>query len=346
MKRAGVLVFAAVVAVAISAPAMGAAYSELIPWSTVQAGAGGTSHWSHVVDGQTSYHTVNLSNSPAITKVSNLNGTQTSSVLVTSAAWYAASGQTSMANANGFGISNGTDLMWTDTGSDAVWKANMGTGAITEYVSKAQIMAHTGQSSAGSLGYNGVAPNGEFVWYESSSDCLLMTTGAGTLTTLVSDTELLALMGDDTVNGGIDWDLSGNLYFADSLSDSIYMRASNGTLSKALDVADIIAVTGQTAAGFGDIFCAPNGRMFFYESTADSILAFWPGDPANTLRRFRSETQLLNGPMGSDNVVTLGWYDGNLTFHTYGENGLFVTPEPTSLSLLGLGALAVLRRRR
>ncbi|MCP4248785.1 MAG: PEP-CTERM sorting domain-containing protein [bacterium] len=345
MKRATGMM-AAVAVVCMAAPALGVGYVELVPWSIVQDGSTGTSHWSHVIDGQTSYHTVNLNSTPAITKVTNLNGVQSSSVLVSSADWFAASGQTMMANGNGFGISGGTDLMWTDTGSDAVWKADLGTGAVSAYVTKAQIMTHTGQTAAGSLNANSITPTGELVWYESTSDSVLVTTGAGTLATLINNADLTALQGNDTFASGIGFDAGGGMYWGDSTSDSAYMRSAGGTLSKVLDVADIIAVSGKTAAGFGDFFGAGDGLMYFYESTGDNIMRFDPAAPVSSLEIYISEAELLAGPQASDSVVTLGWYDDRLTFHRYGTYGLYVVPEPTSLSLLGLGALALLRRRR
>ena len=167
---------------------------------------------------------------------------------------------------------------------------------------------------------------------------------------LITDLQLTAATGNDKVSGGIGHDALGNMYWGNSTSDDIWMMPFGGNpdtdIASVLTTTNITDVTGATAAGFGDIFPAPDGLVYFYESTSDGIMSFDPANPAGTLGYVLTEAELLDGPMAYDNVFTLGWYDDTLSFHANGERGLYMLPEPGTMLLLSLGGLAVLRRRR
>ncbi len=352
------MALAVLASLCIMCQAHAAAYMELVSSAGVEAGGTGDRHWAHAVSGETAYFTVNGfasgGHSANITMVESLGGVQMPSVLMDTTAWATVAGRTTMTTGYGFGISS-TDLLFAEGGSDALWKVSLDTGEPSAYVTKDQIQAHTGATSAQIVNGNGIAPNGEMAFFESATDQVLQSTGLGTLTTLATKEELQTVFGlgpDDNPSlvSGFTWDSEESLYFGDSASDGMAKRASDGTLSLVLNVTDITAVTGQSAAGFGDIIFGPDGLVYFYESSSDSILRFDPASAAATLEFFLTEQDLLDGPMASDNVQTLGFYDGNLTFHTFQVDGvaspLYVVPEPASLLLLAVGGVAVVRRRR
>lgn len=344
LKRLAAIMAAGLVG---ASPALGAAYVELVPWSTIQNGESSSFHYGAVVEGQTSFHQLSLNNSPAITRVDNLNGSQSATTLVTPAQWGAATGgNTSLTSFYGFSIS-GDYLQFADVSSDEVWRVHKSTGAITQYASQANIKAETGETSVQVLSPFDTNPlNGEMAFYDGASDSILITSGANTVNTLVSSSQLISLTTTATVSGGMGYDAAGTLYWANRDVDSIYKRADDGTLGTVLTQSEIVAVTGEASADFGDILPAADGLVYFYETRSDSILSFDPSNPAGSLSFFITEQELIDGPMGSDNVVSLAWYDGNLGWHTFGASSFFVVPEPTSLALLAIASLFVHRRRR
>ncbi|MBN1513566.1 MAG: PEP-CTERM sorting domain-containing protein [Phycisphaerae bacterium] len=362
MKNATRVLAALAVACLITAPAMGVGYKQLVSSSNVEAGGTGDRHWSNVLDGETAYFTLNGFSSDGksanITKVENLGGMQVPSVVMTNAQWSAASGSTTMTNALGFGLS-GNSLIFAEGGSDSIWKVDIATGAPTEYVPKATIQSVSGGTAVQLGNGNETTSTGEMVFFESSADNLMLTAGVNSTSILVSKTQLQSLHGLGTsapsIVSGMTYDSGQNLYWGDATSDSMGMRAPDGTLSIALSTVDITAVTAGSSVTFGDVFYAPDGLIYFFESATDNIMRFDPASPAPSLEIFMTSAELLAGPMASTNVQSMGWYDGNLTLHTYQVPGvgsgnvaspLYVVPEPSVLALLGLGGLALIRRRR
>lgn len=355
MRRSSfIITCAAFVAVALVAGlAQAKPYLELVPFDTITQGTTAAAVGSHAIDGHTAYFQIAQGSpaSPGITKVwSNLNGTQMQSVLLDTGTWSAAAGSTSMTAFYGFGL-YGDYLQFGETSSDAIWRVDTGSGALTPYVTKPQIMAHTGLTGASLLTPATSDLMGEYIFYEGSSDSILRTTGSGTLETLVADLELSAAFGNDRISGGMGMDALGNLYWGNSTSDELHGRTAGGTLHVVLSTSAITDVTGKTSASFSDVFPAPDNMVYFYEGSSDSILQFNPADPAGTLAFHTTEDELVAGPAGSDSVSTLGWYNGDLTWTkiTPDSSGLYnsIVPEPATILLLAGGMLLVgLRRTR
>jgi len=326
-------------------PALGVGYSEMISWTTLNSPPPTNSiqNYGFTMDGTTAYEQLATGLGSRIVKVTGVGGTQVATELMSNIAWSLASGSTTLASFYGFGQS-GAYLQFTDTGTDAVWRVNKSTGAVSSYVSKANIMALTGKTTVACLTPTTVAPDGEQTFYDSTSGTIIKTAGL-----LVTPTTLItsAAMGANTPNGGLGYDAGGNLYFGSNTSDTVY-KYSGGVLSTALTTAQITAVTGATTAGFGAFGERTDayGNVYFFESVSKNIMRFHPQNPAGTLQIKIGSADLLAGPAASTSVYELDIYNSGLTWNINGLKGVYTIPEPASLALLGLGGLAMLRRRR
>jgi len=242
---------------------------------------------------------------------------------------------------------DGDNIRFADSITDAVWNVDKNSGTITALASKAAIDDYIGGTSP-SLLSSGGAYNGDFYFYEGDTDSILKVDGSGTISTYVSDTQLTAAAGNDSVSSGLAFIASGKMIWGSSTSDSLYLwdeaTASGSTL---LSLGEITSVTGGTAAGFGDVLHAPDGKVYFYESKSDGIMSFDPADAANTLAYVLTEADLLAGPAASDNIFGLTWHGGKLAFNVSKEKGFYAIPEPGTWALILAGglAMAMLRRR-
>ena len=326
--------------------AQGSQIQELYSWDTVHAGTGNM-YYAHVFDGQYSYHAFS-SGGACMTWVNNETGE--SGVLFNSTDWQLASGGTSTLNVfYGLGVS-GDYLLWTDSGTDSVWKADKATGQITQVVSNSLIADYTGVSAATGACFT-VAPNGGLTFYDSGSDSFLNAALDGSISTVISASDLDIYAGDSAnVRNGLTYDTAGSLYWANSSTDSIYSLQTDGTISTVLSMSEITAVTGSATAYVNDMFFGEDGNIYFYDSVSGDILSFATTDGVSTLEIFLSAAELDASDI--NRAVTLGWYnDGStdyLTFHEYNGSGLWAAevPEPATILLISGGTLAMLRRKK
>ncbi len=334
-----------------AAPAVALDYETIVTWVEANQGGTSTNLYAAIAEGNTVYCQLALGSGNRITRVNNTNlpiGSRTTTELVTQAQWTAASGGVNLVSFYGFSMS-GQNLQFTDSTSDAVWRVNKSTGAITPYITKAQIAAYTGGSGPSSLTGADTAPDGEFTWYEGQTNQILKSTGQGTMMTFISYAQLYGL-NTNVAATSMSWAPDGTFFWTNSSSDEVYKRDTAGNLSRILDVNNIKAVTGGTSVNFKDIFAAPDGKVYFQEQSSSHILRFDPADPVNSLAIYLSATDLTSGPAaGASGVYQLSWYDGRLAFNyalTTGARGFYaVVPEPATLGLLLLSGLTLLRRR-
>ncbi len=339
----------------LAAPAFGASYNQELTWDDIKGTGGSRAVYSTVLDGTTAYNFLNLEDAAfpgdygRITKVTDIEGTRTYTELVGTFDWLMTTGEDGINGWYGAGlveVGGQKYLQFSETYSDAVWRVNVDTGAISSYVTNAQIQAATGESSPLVLG-SATTYGTETYFYEGRTDSIYRT-NAGNVELFLSDADLTAITGNDRVTGGITFDADGNMIWGSSTSDAMY--SYDGTTgSTLLSTADITAVTGETSASFGDIFFAPDGNVYFYENSSDGIMSFDPSDAANTLAYVLTEAELIAGPAGSDSVGQMAWYYNSIGWtpvSTSATPGFYAVPEPTTLGLLLVGVVGLIRRRK
>lgn len=157
--------------------------------------------------------------------------------------------------------------------------------------------------------------NGSF-WSASFTSSLVEADMSGNiLNTFASVASLYGLSYDDD---------DGNLWGHDTAGAVVKISTADGTL-----------IAGGWATGFPNL--AANGGMSGYSELGGNIAAVSQGTP--------DEFGVYDVPAANGSMV-LGPIDMEGQTGTNGHLGIAVTPEPSSLLLLGLGAAAFMRRRR
>ncbi|MFN3165489.1 MAG: PEP-CTERM sorting domain-containing protein [Phycisphaeraceae bacterium] len=267
--------------------------------------------------------------------------------VMTNAQWGTYGSAFDIAAGNGAGVA-GNALRSVNFFDNNVYEIDLGTGAVTEVVTKAALDAAAGVSVNMVAAFE-VDATGQIYALDSVSDSILSISPANTAAVEISTGDLAALAGGTSIGGiGV---LGDTILIGSNSNDSLVAwNTLTNTGSTVLTTAQIDAITlsagdaNDGSVGFGDIFAAPDGLVYFYESDGDDLLSYDPNDPAGTLAIVVSEAEFLAGP-SDDTPGQLAWWDGKIAY-TNGSDGFYVVPEPTSLALLGLGGLLVARRRR
>ncbi len=299
-----------------------------------------------VAEGSTVFAIINNfgTSTPRIVSFDDANPGDGPTTVVTTTQYQAANpGDSGISSANYLGLIDG-NLIYTDIGTDALFASDVITGITTQRITNASLETQVGGNARfGTLATGGP---GDILFYDNFSDGIYSATG-GIVTQQLSDVQLTAAIGDDTPSGLTV--LGNTAIVGDNNTDAVYsidLTSKAGT--QILSTADITAVTGETAAGFLT-FVTIGSEVFFYDIVSDSILSFDSASPSSSLAVALSDAQLAAGPANTSVITGLFDFDGQLGFYVDGAGdavkGIYAVPEPTSLALLGLGGLALLRRR-
>jgi hypothetical protein len=350
MKRTGILTVCGVLA-AVVAVAPATTIVELVDFDLMRVGSQYNYVGAHAFDGTTIYAVIRGIESEItpewesqITRVDDFLGMPLTTLLVSNAQWKAFTGGDEAATilpGEHMRIVGG-QLQFVDWATDAIYRIDVTTGAITAFVSNSDIRAYTGLAQARLIAATSFSPENAQVVYDQDSDSVLQVSEDGALSTLISDAEFEAFYGAAPINnvaGGMTFDPSGNLYWtlsyhssAGTAGGSIYKRqASDGTLSLVIAQSDIWRATGEIGnVAFNDIFAATDGSVYFYDrrGDVDSILYFHPSDSVGSLTVLLSEADIQAGPIGTVeiNIDALNAYGGQLTWHHFDAfTGVFAT---------------------
>jgi len=345
-----------ILALFVGALAATAGTSLLATWATVDGGVGSGAIYGLSIDGTNAYCQLGLNNLVQIVRIADIGGAQTRTQLVSPATWIAASGGTSCTSFQGFDVSGTDYLQFGDVTSDAIWRVNKYTGELIRYCSKQTISNFTGFSNVALGAIQCVNPaNGEHVFFDSTSSKVLTTGGSNVVSLLFNESDVTAALGAGaTINGSMNFDNSGNLYFGTTSSTAGFLakRDTGGNFSIVFTKHVLTNMTlVSSASTSGTMKMGPNGFFRNGSGTAAALLQFDPADPSGTLSVFASTNALLTSVAASANLNCIRFYGtypnagSGWAWHQFGQNGIYLTevPEPVVIGLLGFAAL-VLRR--
>ncbi|MEM8494401.1 MAG: PEP-CTERM sorting domain-containing protein [Planctomycetota bacterium] len=328
--------------------AASAGYVQLIDLPTLQS-TGGGAFLSSTIDGNQGYALLNSTGGTAqVVRIDDIGGANNVSTLTSLADFDAASTGT-VTNVSGTIFDNGNSLYIIDNTNDIVWTVSKANGSIIQLID----IAAAKPTLTGSLGptFAEVDVDGDLVYYESGADTLDKSDGfLDGFNTILTDTELDTLTGDDTPTGlaiGPD----GVYYLgqgSSSAGENIYFfDPSDGSSGVFLTEADIVG--GDDVSFSATAFTAVGNTLYARDGgTNDRFISI--DLSTGTVTTVIDEADLVAGPAMSDFAIDFSLFNGELAWsQTIGAGsqvaGIYAIPEPASLALAGLGALAMLRRR-
>ena len=352
LRSSAMLSIAAVISGLLLSEARAAVYSQVFSATAVNTASGVASPLLNTVtsSGGTAYAVIQ-STSSVSGNVTAYNGSFTPVMAPT--AWASAD----PSGLAGAGIVGGV-FRTVHSASNSVFEVNLGTGVSTQVVPTASISAVTGgtpslvaffetTASGDIYAYNAASGNRQIVKI-SSSNVVTQAVSQANYNTLFTSTGNVNGLGF----GG------STIYLGGGASTATRYLAgwntSTNTGSTILSNAQLLAFTGGTSISFGDIYAAPDGRVYFFESTSNAILSFNPANPAPTLATVYSSADLAAGP-GTTNVGQLSWWNGGIAWSiggTASTSGYFAAiPESSAaafggLSVVASSVIALVRRKR
>lgn len=334
------------IAMSFASQAAYAQYTKLVDFDDIRVGPQYDLLGDHHFEGDTMFaivrgieSTITPEWESQITRVDDYWGTPTPTVLVSNATWKTYTGadeaDTILPGARMLVVDG--QLQFLDRGIDGIYRVDTTTGALSTLVSIADIIAVTGETTARLIDAVAISPWNDMTFYDEESDSVLSVAPDGTLTTLITAADFQTLYGYMPVNavaGGMTYDHQGVLYWTldqtgstGTAGGAIYKRDCDGTLSivmAEINIWDITMTFGNV--GFNDLYCGPDGNLYFYDRDSDSILYFDPTDPRlpwspdvvmpnDLLYFYLTEAELVAGPMGHDYVGSFEAQGGDLTWN-------------------------------
>ncbi|MEM7624284.1 MAG: PEP-CTERM sorting domain-containing protein [Planctomycetota bacterium] len=345
----------AALTVALASGAASSQYVQLADLPTINGGDG-TILISGTIVGDTGFAMLSGSGLQRIVKIEDLGGANIVSELTSTAALNTALGEVP-SGISGTLLASGSDLIILENTTDQIVKIDQMTGAASLLVDDTTLDGLPGVSGAATVSFGDVNPTtGNVFFYEGDTDSVYEVTGTNAVSVVLSDTELASITGDDTP-GGLGVDGSGVLYFGQSTSPEnvSFFDPSDMSSGTLITEADVLAAQGSgTDIGISSTaftVLSDGSVVFANTGTPDNFVSFDPADPAGTLAIVLSEAELLAGPAAVDAAIAFSEFDGevawfNLSAAGGGVPGIYAVPEPTTAALLGLGGLAMMRRRR